>query len=182
MTEKQLLKKLDIPDWRHLSKDKIAVFANDFYKLDPEVAKAILAQFPKFSETSLELVNQLQTIFKESSSSVKDIDSQTLQNIQCTIERLQSDLPNASNELKAKYIDAIVELVKQEREISESHKKFHLESLKTICQTIGIIAVGLGAGLGVITSLRSNDMTLDKPEDQKSDDSDDFIDIDNITL
>lgn len=59
---------------------------------------------------------------------------------------------------------------------------FGLESLKTICQTIGIIAVGLGAGLGVITSLRSNGMILDKPEDQKSDDSDDFIDIDNITL
>lgn len=172
MTEKQLLKKLDIPDWRHLSKDKIAVFANDFYKLDPEVAKAILAQFPKFSETSLELVNQLQTIFKESSSSVKDIDSQTLQNIQCTIERLQSDLPNASDELKAKYIDAIVELVKQEREISESHKRFHLESLKTICQTIGIVAVGLGAGLGGYLAISNS-----KQSTEHTDDDTDCIDV-----
>lgn len=182
MTEKQLLKKLNIPDWWHLPEDKLAVFANEFKNLDPEVAKAILAQVPKFSETALELVNQLQTIFKESSSSVKDIDSQTLQNIQCTIERLQSDLPNASDELKAKYIDTIMKLIEYQKEITESHKRFQIESLKTICQTIGIIAVGLGTAIGLITSLRSNDMTLYKPEDQKSDDSDDFIDIDSITL
>ena len=55
------------------------IFINWIQKLP----RLFLAQFPKFSETSLELVNKLQTIFKESSSSVKDIDSQTLQNIQC---------------------------------------------------------------------------------------------------
>lgn len=95
MTEKQLLKKLDIPDWRHLSKDKVAVFANDFYKLDPEVAKAALAQIPKFSETSLELVQQMQDSFKTSSSSVKDIDTLTLQSIQTLAEKLEEQLPTA---------------------------------------------------------------------------------------
>ena len=165
MTEKQLLKKLDIPDWRHLSKDKIAVFANDFYKLDPEVAKAILAQFPKFSETALELVNQLQISFKESAASVKDIDTQVLQNIQTTIECLQTELPNTSDDLKAKYIDTIMKLIEYQKEISESHKRFHLESLKTICQTIGIVAVGLGAGLGGYFAISNSKQSTDHTDD-----------------
>lgn len=172
MTEKQLLKKLDIPDWRHLSKDKVAVFANNFYKLDPEVAKAVLAQFPKFSETSLELVNQLNAIFKESSSSVKDIDTQVLQSIQSTIEWLQTELPNASDELKPKIIDTIVELLKDQRSISESHKRFHLESLKTIGQTVGMVFIGLGVGLGSYFAISNSKQTTDN-----TDDDSDCIDV-----
>nr|DAH80807.1 MAG TPA: hypothetical protein [Caudoviricetes sp.] len=172
MTEKQLLKKLDIPDWRHLSKDKVAVFANNFYKLDPEVAKAVLAQFPKFSETSLELVNQLNAIFKESSSSVKDIDTQVLQSIQSTIEWLQTELPNASDELKPKIIDTIVELLKDQRSISESHKRFHLEMFKTAGTIILGFGAALGVGLGSYFALSNSKQTTNDTEDDS-----DCIDI-----
>ena len=159
MTEKQLLKKLDIPDWRHLSKDKVAVLANDFCKLDPEVAKSILAQFPKFSETALELVEQMQESFKLSTSSVKDIDTQVLQNIQSTIEWLRTELPNTSEELKPKIIDTIVKLIEEQRTITESHKKFHLDSLKSISQTVGIATIGLMTAIGgyfVINNSKQN--------------------------
>lgn len=165
MTEKQLLKKLDIPDWRHLSKDKVAVFANDFYKLDPEVAKAALAQIPKFSETSLELVQQMQDSFKTSSSSVKDIDTLTLQSIQTLAEKLEEQLPTATDELKPQYIDAIIKLASMETDISESHKKFHIISLRNLAILGGGAILGIATALGVSTSLRNNNTSSDDIDD-----------------
>ncbi len=165
MTEKQLLKKLDIPDWRHLSKDKVAVFANNFYKLDPEVAKAVLAQFPKFSETSLELVQQMQDSFKASISDVKEIDTLTLQNIQTLAEGLEGQLPNTTDELKPQYIDAIIKLASMEKDISESHKKFHTISFRNLAILGGGVLLGIATSLGVSVSLRNNNISSDETDD-----------------
>ena len=37
--ELQVLKKLDIPDFRHMTKDKVIAFASMIPRMDPEVAK-----------------------------------------------------------------------------------------------------------------------------------------------
>ncbi len=172
MTEKQLLKKLDIPDWRHLSKDKIAVFASNINKLDPEVAKAVLAEIPKFSETSLELVQKMQDSFKASISNVKEIDTLTLQNIQTLAERLEEQLPSATDELKPQYIDAIVKLANMEKDISESHKKFHIISFRNLAILGGGVILGIATSLGVSASLRNNNTSSDD-----TDDDSDCIDV-----
>ena len=39
LTETQVLKKLNIPDFRHLSKDNVMSFVSMIDKMDPEVAK-----------------------------------------------------------------------------------------------------------------------------------------------
>ena len=39
LTENQVLKKLNIPDFRHLSKDNIMSFVSMIDKMNPEVAK-----------------------------------------------------------------------------------------------------------------------------------------------
>ena len=44
-TEIQVLKKLDIPDFRHLTKDKVIAFATMIPGMEPEVAKKALEQF-----------------------------------------------------------------------------------------------------------------------------------------
>ncbi len=44
-TEQQVLKKLDIPDFRHLTKEKVIAFATMVPKMNPEVAKKALEQF-----------------------------------------------------------------------------------------------------------------------------------------
>ena len=51
LTEQQVLKKLKIEDFRHLTKDKVIAMASMLDKMDPEVAKKSLEQFPDFSKT-----------------------------------------------------------------------------------------------------------------------------------
>lgn len=50
-SEADVLKALDIPDFRHMSKDKVMSFCGMVDKMDPEVAKAAIAQFPEFAKT-----------------------------------------------------------------------------------------------------------------------------------
>ena len=65
LTEKQVLKKLDIPDFRHLSKDKIMTFFSMLPNMDPEVAKKALEQFPDLSAALTEMVGQYKAIVSD---------------------------------------------------------------------------------------------------------------------
>lgn len=58
-TEQQVLKKLDIPDFRHLTKEKVIAFATMVPKMNPEVAKEALEQFPNFASTSLDVFERV---------------------------------------------------------------------------------------------------------------------------
>ncbi|WP_294476535.1 hypothetical protein [uncultured Ruminococcus sp.] len=58
LTEKQVLKKLNIPDFRHLSKDKIMTFFSMLPNMDPEVAKKAIEQFPTYAGTVKEIVSE----------------------------------------------------------------------------------------------------------------------------
>lgn len=49
--EADMLKALNIPSFRHMSKDKILDFCGMLSEVDPEVAKAAIAQFPEFAKT-----------------------------------------------------------------------------------------------------------------------------------
>lgn len=55
LTEQKVLKKLQIEDFRHLTKDKVIAMASMLDKMDPEVAKKALEQFPEFSKTMKEV-------------------------------------------------------------------------------------------------------------------------------
>ena len=61
-TEAEVLKALGIPDFRHMTKDKIVTFASELSKMDPEVAKKALEQFPSFKEYATDLTVQYKEI------------------------------------------------------------------------------------------------------------------------
>ena len=58
MSEAKVLKKLDIVDFRHLTKDKVIKMASMLDKMDPEVAKKALEQFPEFANTTKEMLTE----------------------------------------------------------------------------------------------------------------------------
>ena len=62
ISEQKVLHKLGIPDFRHMTKEKVVEFATILPKMDPEVAKAALAQFPNFKDLSLALVDQYKEV------------------------------------------------------------------------------------------------------------------------
>ena len=58
LTEEQVLKKLNIEDFRHLTKDKVISMATMLDKMDPEVAKKALEQFPEFASTMRQILSE----------------------------------------------------------------------------------------------------------------------------
>ena len=56
LTEQKVLKKLGIEDFRYLTKDKVVKMANMLDKMNPEVAKKAIEQFPNFSNTMKEIL------------------------------------------------------------------------------------------------------------------------------
>lgn len=50
LSEKQVLEMLGIPDFRHLSKDRIMSFTSALPQMEPQVAIAALQQVPHFDE------------------------------------------------------------------------------------------------------------------------------------
>ena len=73
LTETQVLKKLNIPDFRHLSKDNVMSFVSMIDKMDPEVAKKALEQLPDFAKVSIQGLNDL----KDTVSKVMDDDKES---------------------------------------------------------------------------------------------------------
>ena len=62
LSEKKVLKKLGIPDFRHMTKDKVMSFATMLPYMDPEVAKKALEQFPSFKDLAGDMVTQYKAI------------------------------------------------------------------------------------------------------------------------
>ena len=76
LDEAKALKKLGIPDFRHMTKDKVVEFAFMLPKMDPEVAKAVLQQFPNFKELASELISEYKgTVDKALESNKQSQDS-----------------------------------------------------------------------------------------------------------
>lgn len=65
LTEAQVLKKLDIVDFRHLTKDKVMTMATMLDKMDPEVAKKAIEQFPEFSSTMRQIFSDFKQTLEE---------------------------------------------------------------------------------------------------------------------
>ena len=62
LTEKQVLKKLGIPNFLHLSKDSCIKFVSMLPNMENEVATKMLDQFPNFADTSREVMNDYKSI------------------------------------------------------------------------------------------------------------------------
>ena len=66
LNEKRVLKKLGIDDFRHLTKDKVMEMASLLDKMDPEVAKKAIEQFPDFANTMREVFGVYKALLDKS--------------------------------------------------------------------------------------------------------------------
>lgn len=152
LSEQQVLKKLDIPDFRHLTKDKVISFASMLPKMNPEVAKKALEQFPDFASTSLEVMKEYKGIIE------KAINESTESRKACI------DMYN-------RVMDSLEKMLDKEH-LTFEDQKFILEQMKTVAEKVdekdteekkflikavsiaGVISVGIIAALG--STLGSN--------------------------
>lgn len=156
LTEVEVLRKLGIPDFRHLSKDKVMSFASMLQDMDPEVAKKALEQFPEFAKVSLqamtdykETLNKTLEKDKDSSNRVYDAYDQIISTLRIAVEK--EDVPF---EEKQFYINKMVEVAQMADKKDSENKKFNWAVLGQAALAAVVLVGGTAAVLGGKTDIK----------------------------
>lgn len=113
LTETQVLRKLGIADFRHMTKDKVVNFVSMLPMMEPEVATRALEQFPNFAEASRAII----TCLKEGMVQVADSNAANMSafNDRCreALDALEAELsrPDLSDEGRSQVIDGIMLII-----------------------------------------------------------------------
>lgn len=157
-TEMQVLKKLDIPDFRHLTKDKVIAFATMIPRMDAEVAKKALEQFPDFASTSLSVMREYRGILERA----MDDDRDSTQFCYELYNRVMSSLESILQEDNLTF-DEKTYILAQMKEVADEVSRKDYEKTNNRTKLIGIasgVAAGivaiLGAAVGVNLAAKQN--------------------------
>ena len=144
LTEQNILNKLGISDFRHMTKDKVVKFDSMLPYMDPEVAKKALEQFPAYTEMSIQLLNEYKEMIQ--SVVVENTVNQNMFYESCNtiINSLEKELliNNLSSEERGKIEDKMICIAKMIGEKDSENKQFY-EKLMIIggIAVIGIISI-----------------------------------------
>lgn len=160
MTEEKVLKKLDIVDFRHLTKDKVIKMASMLDKMDPEVAKKALEQFPEFANTTKEMLTE----YKESLNKGLESNNESVKAVYNTysavIASLQKELENENLTFEQKrYIIEQMKDVAEKADTKDTENKRFIEGMATLATIVvgGTVAV-LASVLGGNTQIETDDI------------------------
>lgn len=151
LTETKVLRKLGIPDFRHMTKDKVVSFVSLLPQMDPEVAKRALEQFPAFAETSLAVVNglkdSLNTAAKSNDASMAALNAQC----QGVLDVLKAELAKGdlTDEGRKLVIDGIMAILADMNRKDTENKAFLLELYRSTLAIVAFVLVLLAAPLGL---------------------------------
>lgn len=104
LTEQKVLKKLNIENFRNLTKDKVITMASMLDKMDPEVAKKAIEQFPEFSNTAKEMLKEYKDTLDKGLETNKESVESYYSVCKVTIETLQNNWKMRSFHLKKENI------------------------------------------------------------------------------
>lgn len=155
MTEEKVLKKLGIDDFRHITKNKVIKMASMLDKVDPEVAKKALEQFPDFSNTAKEILKEYKDSLDKAMASNAESVKSYYDACNSIIDSLQKEVENEnlSFEQKKYFFDQMIEVSKMMGEKDSENKKFIAGCVTLGAAAIaGVIAI-LGSALGGNTSV-----------------------------
>jgi len=150
LTEQQVLDMLDIPDFRHMSKDKIMKFTSALPYMDPSVAVAALQQFPEFAKTSIEIVN----CYKQSVSEALGRNADSMQSFYDSCDVLidalktQLDKQDLSFSEKNQIIAHMMQVLQMKAEKDSENKKFIWGAIGAISITVAAIVATAAAAIG----------------------------------
>ena len=141
LTEEEVLKRLDIPDWRHMTKDKIMSFTSSLPYMDPEVAKEALKKFPEYAGMCTDVLSNI-------NKSMNDVLDHADKSTKQIIEVLQSELKkeDLSVEDKLAINDSIVMLIEKMSEL-KNHDDEQARKLFDKVMSFGAGALILAAAI-----------------------------------
>ncbi|TDT71507.1 hypothetical protein EV215_0883 [Hypnocyclicus thermotrophus] len=145
LTEREVLQRLDIPDFRHITKDKVMTFASMLQNMEPEVAKKALEQFPEFAKMTLEVLKDYKGVME------KTLDENSASSKQCydiyneVMDALKSCLAkdHVPFDEKKYYIEKMMEIAKMAESKDTENKEFNWKMI-----SLGAVAVFTVIGIG----------------------------------
>ena len=152
LSEAQVLKKLDIVDFRHLTKEKVMSMATMLDKMDPEVAKKALEQFPEFANT-------MRQILSEYKQSLNEGMQQNAEGVKSYYDTCDAIIASCQKELEKEdltfderrfILEQMVLVAKMKGDKNSEDKRFIVTM-----SVLGLAAIGLTAG-ALITALGGN--------------------------
>ena len=150
LTEAQVLEKLNIPDFRHLSKDNVMSFASMIQNMDPEVAKKALEQFPDFTKSVLDALKDFKGVIDKSFDDDKESANQcyVLYNrVQTALEKCL-DNKTLSFEERKYYIDQMKEVAQLAADKDSEGKKFKWNNIAAFAMVAVAATAAMTAILG----------------------------------
>lgn len=155
LTEQNVLRKLGIDDFRHMTKDKVMVMASMLDKMDPEVAKKALEQFPNFSDTMKSICIDYKSVIERLAESNDNSVKSYYETCDAIISSCQIELAreNLSFEEKRQILTYMLEVVKM-KGIKDTENKNHLLRLSIAgLSAVGLTAIALVSALGGNTKI-----------------------------
>lgn len=161
LSEKEVLKKLDIQDFRDITKDKVMGFVSMLPNMNTEVAKKAIEQFPEFINFSTEAFKDYRGVLektldatKESSKTCFDMYEKVLSTLEkCSLKE------DISFEEKKYYFDKMFEIIQMVEKKDSENKAFYQKFLNASA-TVLVAIVGIGAAaIGV-----KSDINLPRPK------------------
>lgn len=147
LTEKQVLKKLGIEDFRHLSKDSVMSFASMLDQMDPEVAKKALEQFPDFSNAVLGTMKEYKSTVDKTMEEGSRSNDQSIAAYNTVMEALRASLEDGeiTFDERVQILDKMSEIADKISYKDKEHKQFLIRTLTVM----GVVAI---AGVGVMAA------------------------------
>ena len=148
LTERQVLKALEIKDFRHISKEKVMEFASMIHKMDPEVAKKAIDQFPEFASMALGALDDYRAILEKAVETNEKGSKQCFDVYNEIVATLRECLNKEEMpfEQKQYYIDKMMEIAKMAEKLDGENKKFNWGIIKAGAVVVATV-VGFGASL-----------------------------------
>ncbi len=163
-TEVQVLKKLDIPDFRHLTKDKVIAFASMIPKMDPEVAKKALEQFPNFASTTLDMMKEYRGVIEN----VLQDDKESTQVCYDMYDRVMTSLEKILHEENLTF-DEKIYILDQMKLVADTVSQKDYEKASNRLKILGI-AGGVAASIvAVLGSIIGSNILASKSDETKDD-------------
>ena len=155
--ERKALKILDIPDFRHMTREKAVQLVSMLDRVDPAVAKAVLEQYPQFANILIESAKSWRDNVGNALEENGKITYETVAAINAAISSLSSLLQreDIGEVERDKAAERMVELAKLLSEVDKRNKEFILNVLKIGGGVLLGFAMIAAAVLGVNVKLPS---------------------------
>lgn len=161
ISEQKALKRLGIPDFRYMTKEKVTKLVSMLPYMDPEVAKKALEQFPTFKEFAGNIVEQYKDIVNKVIDSNKDSQEHFYSTCSSIIDILQFELQKEtlSPEERDNVENKIIKVAEMIGEKDRENKEFHLKLTKYFLAAgtaLSLIAASL-IGSNILQNIDFND-------------------------